>query len=267
MIEELDKFLRGLNCSNFGQQDLLNAMRYSLISENAKYIRSFLIFETTKLFDEFETSKDKILKLAICIEMIHAYSLIHDDLPAMDNSDYRRGKYTCHKQFSESTALLAGNALLALAFWVIADLPPLVIKEISNASGLYGIMSGQIMDLKLAKDTAPNLVEFELMNYYKTGKLIELSVTITSIMLEQKWATDALRSYGRSIGRVFQMIDDLIDHTEDGNKFSYINYYNGRANLLLASFEEGLKTKECLFQFKNNSTLVNFVNFLLDRKS
>ena len=113
---ELEKNLNSISTQNSGEEELLNAIKYSLISKTAKYIRSFLIIETGKMLQCDELKMKDLLKIAFAIEMIHCYSLIHDDLPSMDNSDLRRGEPSLHKKFPESTALLAGNSLLTLAF-------------------------------------------------------------------------------------------------------------------------------------------------------
>jgi geranylgeranyl pyrophosphate synthase len=113
---ELEKKLNSISTQNSGEEELLNAIKYSLISKTAKYIRSFLIIETGKMLQCDELKMKDLLKIAFAIEMIHCYSLIHDDLPSMDNSDFRRGEPSLHKKFHESTALLAGNSLLTLAF-------------------------------------------------------------------------------------------------------------------------------------------------------
>lgn len=156
---------------------------------------------------------DKVLNLAAAVEMIHTYSLIHDDLPCMDNDDIRRGRPTSHKVYGEAGALLAGDALLTLAFGVLTKSPSLatarVVALLSEATGPLGMVGGQVLDVELSR---PDLATLSEIHARKTGCLIRVSVEGAAVLCE---ATDkpcgALRAYGERLGLAFQLADDLED--------------------------------------------------------
>lgn len=262
-LETLESYFNTLGAANDGERELLDAMKYAAINNKAKYIRSFLVFQTTKLFGEVAGEiLPNLTKVAVAIELIHAYSLVHDDLPAMDNSDFRRGEPSCHRKFSESTALLAGNSLLTLAFGNICDCNQDVIKEIINAAGFNGIMSGQVLDLRIKSSNPYTKEAFELMNYLKTGKLIEASCVAGPILLNKK-DLSALRKYGKSVGRIFQISDDLLDEGQE--EVSYIHHFGGKAKLIEEMKREIIVAKNCLNDFKQNDILLSFVDFVANR--
>ncbi|MBX6375917.1 MAG: polyprenyl synthetase family protein, partial [Acetobacteraceae bacterium] len=163
------------------------------------------------------------LRVAAAIEMVHAYSLVHDDLPAMDDDDLRRGKPTCHKAFDEATAILAGDALQAHAFTVLAEedthADPAVRAELvrclSRAAGPRGMCGGQMLDM-LAEESATPLDEAAIgrLQLLKTGKLIEFSAEAGAILGKAPGPLrHALAAYGRELGAAFQIADDLLDAT------------------------------------------------------
>jgi farnesyl diphosphate synthase len=199
--------------SNGGAKTLYDAMRYSALN-GGKRIRPFLVLTTAALFNVPET---QALRVAAAVEMIHCYSLIHDDLPAMDNSDVRRGAPTCHKQFSEATAILAGDALLTLAFEVLADPATHVqaavrcalITHLAKAAGGAGMIAGQMLDMAGEKQTLP-VADITTLHRLKTGALIRFSCVAGAILAGK--ATDAaLEEYGDALGLLFQLTDDLLD--------------------------------------------------------
>ena len=201
---------------------LFEAMKYSAITTSKK-IRGFLLIKTA---DIFGVNKQQSLRIAATIEMIHTYSLIHDDLPALDNDDYRRGKLSCHKKFGEAVAILAGDALLSYAFEVLAsdqdDIRPQIrikiMQEVTNAIGMYGMIGGQIIDIHAKNINYKALKEVHTL---KTGKLITAACVIGAILGNaNKDQIEALRSYAEKLGLIFQMIDDLIDATDDQEKNS-----------------------------------------------
>ena len=193
------------------------AMRYSVFA-GGKRIRPILCLETARIFAPDVTSA---LHPACAIEMIHTYSLIHDDLPALDNDDLRRGKPTCHKKFGEATAILAGDALLTLAFETIAATPVApaqcvaIVKEVASAAGtINGMVGGQVADL----EAEGHVVDPEMLEYIhrsKTAALIRAAVTAGALCAG---ASDddvvRLRRFGETIGWAFQVTDDILDVEE-----------------------------------------------------
>src|SRR5215470_16085990 len=193
------------------------AMRYSVFA-GGKRIRPILCLEAARVFS---TDVIPALHPACAIEFIHTYSLIHDDLPALDNDDLRRGKPTCHKQFGEAAAILAGDALLTLAFATIAAAPVeaarriAMVTEVANAAGtVKGMVGGQVADLEAeGKRVAPKKLEF--IHRSKTAALIRASVTSGALCAGAPEDDVArLRKFGESIGWAFQVTDDILDVEE-----------------------------------------------------
>jgi len=194
---------------------LMDAVRYSTLS-GGKRIRPFLVTASSALFG---VSKPFALRVAAAIEMVHCYSLIHDDLPAMDNDDLRRGLPTCHVKFDEATAILAGDALLARAFEVIGDpathTDPRVrsdlVVELARAAGADGMVGGQMLDL-LAAEAPLQIAEITRMQRMKTGALIAFSCEAGALLGKASdSARHALRAYAHDLGLAFQIVDDLLD--------------------------------------------------------
>jgi geranylgeranyl diphosphate synthase, type II len=184
------------------------AIRYSLFA-GGKRLRPALVLEATRVVGGDETNA---MPAACALEMIHTYSLVHDDLPAMDNDDLRRGKPTSHKKYDEGTAILVGDALLTMAFDIAAQSRNIqVITEIAQAAGINGMVGGQFQDL--ASEGKPiGLEELKHLHACKTGALISISLKIGSILGganpdQQK----ALLNYGQYIGLAFQIADDILD--------------------------------------------------------
>jgi len=193
------------------------AMRYSVFA-GGKRIRPILCLETARIFADDVTPA---LHPACAIEFIHTYSLIHDDLPALDNDDLRRGKPTCHKKFGEATAILAGDALLTLAFETISVAPVeptrgiAMVTEVATAAGtVKGMVGGQVADLEAeGKRIAPAMLEF--IHRSKTAALIRASVAAGALCAGAGVEDVArLRSFGESIGWAFQVTDDILDVEE-----------------------------------------------------
>jgi farnesyl diphosphate synthase len=195
--------------------DLYRAMRHAAI-DGGKRLRPLLVVATARLFN---CDMDCAGRVALALEAIHVYSLIHDDLPAMDNDDMRRGRPTVHKQFDEATAILAGDCLHALAFEVLADPAthpdPFVraelVLDLSRAAGPAGMAGGQMMDLE-AERASFDLATVTRLQAMKTGALIlaavEAGATLGRIPPEGR---THLRGYARDIGLAFQIVDDLLD--------------------------------------------------------
>ena len=202
------------------QTDLLNVMKYSTLS-GGKKIRSSIIINMGKLFNLNFT---KILNLCGAVECIHSYSLIHDDLPCMDNDKIRRGKPSTHVKFGESTAILAGNSLLTLAFEMITDKNYLIsdeskielVKSLSLCAGHTGIAKGQHLDLSF-ENKKKNLRQIISMQKKKTGKLFNFCCYSVGVVAERsKKEKKMLSLVGEDIGLLFQLADDFLDIT--GNK-------------------------------------------------
>ncbi|MBL8660809.1 MAG: polyprenyl synthetase family protein [Rhodospirillales bacterium] len=194
---------------------LMEAIRYSTLS-GGKRIRPFLVLSGAELFD---VSRPFALRTAAAIEMVHSYSLIHDDLPAMDNDTLRRGMPTCHVRFDEATAILAGDGLLTRAFEVLADpathTDPRVradlVVELARASGVDGMVGGQMLDL-LAEHRTLGMAEVTRMQRMKTGALIAFSCEAGAILGKRSDGDrHALRAYAHDLGLAFQIVDDLLD--------------------------------------------------------
>ncbi|WP_370519503.1 polyprenyl synthetase family protein [Listeria sp. PSOL-1] len=200
---------------------LKEAMIYSL-QAGGKRIRPLLLFATIKtLGGDLEQG----LNTALALEMIHTYSLIHDDLPAMDNDDYRRGKLTNHKMYGDATAILAGDALLTLAFTIlsedqtISDAKKVALsKLISDSAGPLGMVSGQQADI-LAEGKDLTLLELQSIHHRKTGLLLFAAVTAGAIISDaSKKEQQQLAIFADHIGVAFQICDDILDVTGDEEK-------------------------------------------------
>ena len=198
---------------------LFAAMRYSVFN-GGKRLRPALCFAAANAIgDGNANSTGNIAKVAAAVEAIHAYSLIHDDLPAMDDDDLRRGKPTCHIQFDEATAILAGDALQSLAFQQLTELSDLpaetqleLVSMLSRYAGCAGMVTGQAIDLA-ATGQALQLEQLKIMHGYKTGALIEASVLMGAVATgsASQQQLDALRQFASAIGLAFQIQDDILD--------------------------------------------------------
>lgn len=201
---------------------LMAAMRHGSLN-GGKRLRPFLVLETAKLFDGNAVSA---LKTAVALELIHCYSLVHDDLPAMDDDDLRRGQPTVHIAFDEATAILAGDGLLTLAFDMIsAESNPLeaefklkLIQKLSKAAGLGGMVGGQALDLA-AEDKDLKEADIITLQQMKTGALIRYACEAGAIV-GKAGEQDILqmRKFGQLIGQAFQLADDLLDITSSAEK-------------------------------------------------
>jgi len=197
--------------------ELHRAMRYAVLG-GGKRLRPVLVYATG---NAFEAAPEALDSSACAVEIIHAYSLVHDDLPAMDDDDLRRGRPTCHVVFGEAMAILAGDALQALAFEVLADDPRLradprnqveMLRTLAAACGAHGMAGGQAFDLA-AVGKALTPAELERMHMYKTGALIRASVRLGALAAGCRDAAvlAALEHYGHAIGLAFQIRDDILD--------------------------------------------------------
>ena len=212
--KKIDKFL----IKYLKRQDktlLINPMKYGVIS-GGKKIRSTVILDAGKIF---KINEKKLINICAAVECIHSYSLIHDDLPCMDDDSFRRGKLSTHKKFGEATAVLAGNSLLTLAFEILADENYLlnakdknkIIKALAFCSGHTGIAGGQELDLKFEKKTK-NLKQIINMQKKKTGKLFNFCLFAVGVLAKKNRKENIFWSnLGEEIGLLFQFADDILD--------------------------------------------------------
>lgn len=201
----------------FNDSKLMEAMRYAALSEG-KRIRPFLTIISAQIFG---IKAQDALNAAVAMEFVHVYSLIHDDLPAMDDDYMRRGQLTCHKKFDEATAILAGDALLTYAFEILADAkthkdPNIrceLVKTLARAAGFRGMAGGQMIDLETA-DKKITKEQIAKLHRLKTGELFmaacEMGAVIGHSTIEER---NALRYYAHDLGLAFQIKDDILDHS------------------------------------------------------
>ncbi len=198
---------------------IFEAMKYAIMA-GGKRLRPFLLLTSAHLFN---VSAASALRAAAAVEMVHTYSLVHDDLPAMDDDDLRRGKPTCHIQFGEATAILVGDALLTLAFEVLSDpathADPEVrcelVSALAAAAGPMGMVGGQMMDLE-AERRKLDIGAITRLQRLKTGALIAFSCEAGAILGKaHEHARHALKAYAHDLGLAFQITDDLLDTTGD----------------------------------------------------
>lgn len=201
---------------NHEPQRLFEAMRYATLN-GGKRIRALLVYAGQSA-DEDNGQREGLDAAAAAVEMIHAYSLVHDDLPCMDDDDWRRGKPSCHRRYDEATALLVGDALQAQAFGCLAQSPlpaATVLAQITllaQAVGAQGMVGGQALDLA-AQDRHLGVAELEMMHLRKTGALIRASVLLGASCVPASLGLPeaSLRRYADCVGLLFQIVDDLLD--------------------------------------------------------
>ncbi|KRA00362.1 farnesyl-diphosphate synthase [Mesorhizobium sp. Root157] len=207
---------------------LLLAMRHGVLN-GGKRLRPFLVMESAALFDP-DARDDTALCVAAALECVHCYSLIHDDLPAMDDDDLRRGQPTVHRAYDEATAILAGDSLLTLAFDIIAGEPwehgkrptaatrLVLVKGLARAAGLGGMTGGQMLDLA-AEHASPDEAGIIRLQAMKTGALIRFACEAGAILAHASSADqERLAEFGSAIGLAFQLADDLLDMTADASQ-------------------------------------------------
>lgn len=242
----------------------VNAMRYSLLS-GGKRIRPILLLEFYSLFGG---RAEGALNFAAAIEMIHTYSLIHDDLPCMDNDDMRRGKPSCHKAFGYDTALLAGDALLTHAFFAAAnaaDIPPervsRAISVLAQKAGIYGMVGGQVMDLDFEKNGA-NGEELTAMYIKKTSCLLEAAAMCGAVLAGADEETvKKTEEYAENLGLAFQITDDILDCTADEKTLGKpigSDKKNGKTTFVTLFGLDGAKQKAALLTKKAEDILNGF---------
>ena len=234
--------------SKFNSSELVLPMKYGLFP-GGKKIRSKIIFDVGKIF---KVKKKDLMSLAASVETIHAYSLIHDDLPCMDDDKLRRGKASTHVKFGESTAILAGNSLLTTAFEILSDksfkiedkIKADLINLLSRCSGQTGIAGGQYLDLNYEKKKV-SLKKILNMELKKTGKLFEFCCLAPLLIKKNKKNLNSFSRIGKDIGLLFQIIDDLIDFkgkTRFAGKKTKKDTKRGKATIIsLLGYENTVK--------------------------
>ena len=264
------------------EANLMRAMRHAALA-NGKRMRPFYVIETGALFDADETA---LLRTAAALECVHTYSLVHDDLPCMDDDDLRRGQPTVHKAFDEATAVLAGDALLTLAFKILASedthgdpqVRLRLIERLSDASGAKGMVGGQMIDM-LEEESPRDLNTITRMQRLKTGALISYSVEAAGIIGgANEAARQALAGFAQDLGLAYQIADDLLDVTGDQEtvgKTLRRDEAAGKANFVTVLGVEGAQqrvrllaaqAKQHLAIFRDKAhILLQSVDYVLDR--
>ena len=287
MEKKLNKVAKDINqfllkfLLNQKKTDLIKSMKYGLLP-GGKKIRSKLIIDVGKIF---KINYKNLIYLSAAVECIHAYSLIHDDLPCMDNDNLRRGKLSTHKKFGESTAILAGNSLLTIAFEILSQkkfnindkIKIKLINLISKCSGHSGIAGGQYLDLNFEHRKIP-LNKVIDMQIKKTGKLFSFCCMAPVIISKKNKYLSSFNKLGSDIGLLFQIADDLIDYkgnTKKVGKKTKKDIKRGKATLISLlgyknTIKYGDKIKLNIYKKikkfgKKADDLRNTVNFILER--
>tara|TARA_B100002052_G_C15846207_1_gene582645 strand:+ start:252 stop:1121 length:870 start_codon:yes stop_codon:yes gene_type:complete len=267
--------------SKFNSSELTAPMKYGLFP-GGKKIRSKIIFDVGNIFN---VKNKNLLILAASVEAIHAYSLIHDDLPCMDDDKLRRGKPSTHIKFGESTAILAGNSLLTTAFEILSDknfrveekIKSKLINSLSRCSGQTGIAGGQYLDLSYEKKKV-SLQKILNMELKKTGKLFEFCCIAPLIIKKNKKNLRSFSKIGKDIGLLFQIVDDLIDFkgkTKHAGKKTKKDIKKGKATIIsLLGYKNAVKYANKLKQkiyikLKSHTTKANdlreTIDFIMER--
>lgn len=266
------------------QNDFINMIKYP-IKAGGKRLRPILTLLTCELLG---CDYKNALIPASAIEVIHTYSLVHDDLPAMDNDSLRRGLPTCHVQYGESNAILIGDALLTHAFYMLSNSNVndstlrRLLKEVSYASGHYGMVMGQYLDL-YAENNSTNFEMLKNIHSKKTGAIIKSSVRIGAIVagLDES-ETEGINAYGEAIGLAFQIQDDILDKVsskeelgktigkdEESNKLTYVKEF-GLLNARKKADEVVEKAIDAISSYEKNEfreCLIELAKYTVERKS
>ena len=281
MVENrIEELFPEADCS---YNEVIKAARYSLLN-GGKRIRPVIMMEFCKLCGG---NSEDALDFAVALEMIHTYSLIHDDLPCMDNDDMRRGKPSCHKAFGEDIALLSGDALLTEAFFVASNARVSAEKRLnaisflSTNAGVHGMIGGQVLDLSF-EENKPDAAVLQDMYMRKTGALLIAAASIGCISAG-KYDQETLKSaakYGYNLGLAFQIVDDILDVTaneevlgkpvgsdDKNNKTTFVSLY-GLSEAFAIAAQLSNSALDALDEIGGDTeALYEITNYLLDRNS
>jgi len=282
VARHVDIFLKNYLKKRIQNTHLFQALKYGLFSGGKKF-RSYLIVTSGKLFN---LNYKQLIAVGAAVECMHSYSLIHDDLPSMDDDDFRRGKKSTHKVFGEATAILAGNSLLTLAFEILSSNNINIntkskinlINALASSAGYSGIAGGQFLDLKFEKMRVNKNLIIDMQNK-KTGELISFCTESAAILANKNSHRKSLKKIGLDIGLLFQITDDLLDLYGDKKKTgkpTRRDKKNGKATIIKSLGVN--KTIEFCYKLLDDITdklenkygsradsLVDSVNFLLRR--
>ena len=280
IAKDTNKFIKGFFYIQ-KKTELIPPMKYGMFP-GGKKIRSKLIIDIGKIFNiEYK----KLIRIAAAVECIHGYSLIHDDLPCMDNDNLRRGKLSTHKKFGESTAILAGNSLLTIAFEILSDKNFKIdsntkinlINSISKCSGHAGIAGGQYLDLSFEKKKV-SIQKIKIMEVKKTGKLFSFCCMAPIIVSNKLKNLKKFELIGEQIGLLFQIVDDLIDlksSSKRAGKKTKKDMKKGKATLIkvlgyqnTVDYRDNLKfniLKKILIYGKKSKDLKDTINYIVNR--
>ncbi|MDQ7055767.1 MAG: polyprenyl synthetase family protein [Persephonella sp.] len=262
-------------------EKLFKAMEYSLLA-GGKRLRPVLILESAKAVGKEDM--DDIIDIAVASEFVHTYSLVHDDLPAMDDDDLRRGKPTCHRVFGEAIAILAGDGLQSYAFELISKNQTVspeklirVINILAHGTGIYGMVGGQAADILHEKESSFNDIQF--IHTHKTAKFIQSCCQIGAVLADaSEEEEEALKRYGLFIGMAFQIQDDILDEIGDEkklgkktkkdrekNKLTYPSVYGLEQSIKMAE-EYVEKATEEIKILKNPEILQEIAQYIINRE-
>ena len=282
VAEQVNSYLKDYLHKQLSDNKLYEAMDYGLFS-GGKMIRSYLVHASCKILG---VQEKEYIPISAAVECIHSYSLIHDDLPAMDNDDFRRGKESTHKAYGEFTAILAGSSLLTLAFEIISDLnfnisnekKLKIIYALSSCSGHLGIAGGQFFDLSLKNDKASkdNIIN---MQNKKTGALMGFCIEAAAILAGKKDLEEKFKSVGIKIGLLFQIKDDFLDKYGSADilgkpvqqdvakgKNTLIDYLGeSETKKLMKNLK--IEIEKDLKPFPKTNSLLDCMSFIINRKN
>lgn len=263
IVKLINNSLKDLSFSN---DKIGEAMKYTLVDDGAKRLRPLLFLLTYQMFNE---SISEPMNYALAIELIHNYSLVHDDLECMDNDDYRRGKLTVHKKYGEDIAVLVGDALLNYSFEVLSEsikneVDAMCANYIVKKSGCFGMIRGQLLDID-SKISEDNIIE---IYDKKTCNLLKASTVSAGILSKVDHTTLLkLENYAFNLGMAFQIIDDIMDYENDIkiNKKTYVTIF-GKEKGIYDANDYSQKAIDCIKDIHNSQPLIELTNKLLDRK-
>ena len=267
--------IQNLPENDYGQIKIKKAISHSLL-DGGKRIRAFIIAQSCEIYG---IPKESVIHLLLAIEMVHCYSLIHDDLPCMDNSDTRRGKKSLHKEFDEATALLTGNSLMSMAFDAILSnkfevenyVKISLLKHLSRAIGYFGMMSGQMLDIIIVNERTAKTEEFVHMNKLKTGELFAFCMASGAILKQNIEDYKTLSHIGYDIGYIFQIADDITDITQEPNshesfaKNEFINHLGGTDEAKEHLEVISSQVKNAISKFSNTGIMTSLIDYIISQ--